>query len=146
MYRHILIAVDGSESSLTAAEHGLALAQALEASVSAITVTPTWSAIDLSELALGLTEEKYEERAKAYANKVLEKVLERAAAASVPCDVMQVMHAVPYKAIIEAADARACDLIVVGSHGRRGVERLLLGSEASKLVTLSKVSVLISRG
>jgi nucleotide-binding universal stress UspA family protein len=146
MYRHILIAIDGSDCSLIAAEQGLSLAHAVGATVTAITVTPTWKAVGLSELALGHTEEEYEASAKAYGDKCLERVQERAAGTGIACEVIQVMHAHPYEAIVDAADTRACDLIVVGSHGRRGVARLLLGSEASKVLARSKVSVLVCRG
>lgn len=99
-----------------------------------------------SQLALGFTEEQYEERASAYGDKCLEKVLQLAAAAGVACTPIQTVHARPYEAIIDAADKHACDLIVMGSHGRRGVTRLLLGSETSKIAAQSKTSVLVHRG
>lgn len=146
MYRHILIAIDGSECSLKAAESGLALARALGAAVTAITVTPTWKAVGLSELALGFSEERYEERARAYGDKCLEKVLHLAGTANVACTPVQTIRDRPYEAIIDAADKHACDLIVMGSHGRKGVTRLLLGSETSKVVAQSKTSVLVHRG
>jgi len=146
MYRHILIAVDGSDFSARAAEHGLALAAAVGAPVTVITVTPTWKAIGLSELALGYTEDQYAERAKAYGNRCLESVLATAADQNVPCNALQVIHDRPYEAIVEAADQTGCDLIVVGSHGRQGAARMLLGSETSRVLTLSKVPVLVYRG
>jgi nucleotide-binding universal stress UspA family protein len=145
MYRHILIAVDGSDYAARAAEHGLALAAAVGAPATVITVTPTWKAIGLSELALGYTEDKYAERAKAFGDKCLESVLAAAADLEVPCNTVQVIHDRPYEAIVDAAAQAGCDLIVVGSHGRQGAARMLLGSQASRVITLSKVPVLVYR-
>lgn len=145
MYRHILLTVDGSDCSLKAAAHGLDLAKQLGAKATAITVTPTWKSIGLSELALGHTEEQYEERARARGDKYLQQVVELASAKGINCETMQVMHARPFEAVVEAAETRGCDLIIVGSHGRRGVERLLLGSETAKILTHSNVPVLVHR-
>lgn len=146
MYRHILVAVDGSECSVLAAKRGLGLAKALGANVTIVTVTPTWRSLELSELALGHTEKEYEQKARTRGDKHLQNISELAREAGVKSEAVQVMHARPYKAILETAEQYGCDLIVVGSHGRRGIESLLLGSEASKVVTNSKVSVLVCRG
>lgn len=146
MYRHVLVAVDGSDCSVYAATKGLGLAKAIGAKVTIITVTPTWESIELSELALGRTAEEYNQKAQARGDVHLLRISELAREAGVECETMQVMHARPHRAILDAAEKYECDLIVVGSHGRRGVERLLLGSVASKVVTSSTVSVLVCRG
>lgn len=146
MYRHMLVAVDGSDCSVSAATQGFELAKAVGANVTIITVTPTWESIELSELAFGRAQEEYERKARARGDHRLQSISELASKAGLKCETMQVMHARPHRAILEAAEKCVCDLIVVGSHGRRGVERLLLGSEASKIVTCSPVSVLVCRG
>jgi nucleotide-binding universal stress UspA family protein len=146
MYRHILVAVDGSECSVFAATRGLELAKALGANVTIVTVTPTWKSLELSELALGHTEQEYEQKARARGDNHLQHISELAKKAGVKSEAVQVMHARPYQAILDTAEKYGCDLIVVGSHGRRGLEGLLLGSEASKVVMRSKVSVLVCRG
>ena len=145
MYRHVLIAIDGSEYSLRAAAHGLALAKSMSAKASVITVMPTWRAVGLSEVAVGHFEEEYQGRARAEGEQRLAKVAALAAEAGVPCESVQVTHEHPYQAIIYEAGTRGCDLIVVGSHGRRGVAGLLLGSEATKVLTHSNIPVLVYR-
>lgn len=146
MYQQMLVAVDGSDCSVSAATQGLGLAKAIGAHVTIVTVTPTWESIELSEIALSRTAEEYEQKARARGDVYLLRISELAREAGVECETMQVMHARPHRAILEAAEKYGCDLIVVGSHGRRGVERLLLGSVASKVVTSSTVSVLVCRG
>ena len=139
MYRHLLVAVDGSECSLGAARQGTQLARYLQAHVTFITVSSTWKAIGLSELAMGHLEEEYPRRAEDYANQCLKIVSDLAVEAGVQADSVHLFSARPHEAILTTAGKFNCDLIVVGSHGRHGFERLLLGSEASKLVSLSKV-------
>ena len=145
MYRHVLIAIDGSDCSFAAAKQGADLAKYLQARVTFITVSPTWAAIGLSELAMGHLEDEYPRRAEAYANECLERVGKLATETGLHFENVHVFGARPHAAILAKAEELTCDLIVVGSHGRHGVERFLLGSEASKLVSLSKVSVLVAR-
>jgi nucleotide-binding universal stress UspA family protein len=68
-----------------------------------------------------------------------------AKSAGVICETLHVEHARVYQAIIDAASARKCDLIVVASHGRRGVSAVVLGSETVKVLTHSKIPVLVYR-
>ena len=145
MYRNILIAIDGSACSLSAAEAGLEIAKALGATVTLLTVTPTWRSVGLSELAIGITEEQFTERTREYGDRCLAEVANLASAKGVACTTIQLPHARPSEAIIDAADEHACDLIVMGSHGRRGAERLLLGSEASRVLAHGKTAVLVHR-
>lgn len=146
MYQNILIAIDGSDCSLRAAEAGLEVASALGATVTILTVTPTWKSVGLSELAIGITEEQFTERTREYGEHCLAKVAELASAKGIACTTIQLPHARPSEAILNAAEEHACDLIVMGSHGRRGAERLFLGSEASKVVAHGKSAVLVHRG
>jgi nucleotide-binding universal stress UspA family protein len=81
----------------------------------------------------------------ALAEKYLHAAMETAAAAGVNCETMHVEHDQPYLAIIEAAAQRLCDLIVMASHGRRGISAILLGSETNKVLTHSTIPVLVVR-
>ncbi len=75
----------------------------------------------------------------------LRVVQDAATAAGVPCDVVWATHDHPYRAIIDTAGAKGCDLIVMASHGRKGVAAVVLGSETTKVLTHSKVPVLVCR-
>lgn len=145
MYKHMLIATDGSDFALRAARHGLQLAKANGTKVSVITVTPPWHAISLSEIALGHAEEQYDQRINRYAEDLLAKVGAAAKELGIACDIVHLSHERAYEAIIDTAKKRGCDLIVVGSHGRRGITGLVLGSETVKVLTHSKVPVLVYR-
>ena len=90
-------------------------------------------------------EDEYEENSRRASEFALEQVRMAADAAGVPCDAVREIHDQPYRAIIDAAHARGCDLIVMASHGRRGFSALLLGSETSKVLTHSTIPVLVYR-
>ena len=90
-------------------------------------------------------EDEYEEETLRIADQALEQVKIAAEAAGVPCDAVREVHDQPYRAIIDTAHAKGCDLIVMASHGRRGVSALLLGSETVKVLTHSTIPVLVYR-
>ena len=92
------------------------------------------------------TLETYRERMTTVAAQRLAKVKEAADAAGVSCEVVHVEHEHPYKAIIDVANTRTCDLIVMASHGRRGISAIVLGSETLKVLTHSTIPVLVYRG
>jgi nucleotide-binding universal stress UspA family protein len=79
------------------------------------------------------------------ATKTLGAIASTAKAAGVACETVQVEHEHPYQAIIDTAQSRGCDLIVMASHGRRGVSAIVLGSETVKMLTHSKILVLVHR-
>lgn len=148
MFKHILIATDGSELADKAVAQGLALAKALGAKATAVTVTEPWDALSMAALAESQIRNPvadYEERMAAVANRILWSVGEEAKKQGVPCATVYMKDRHPAEGILETAQAQACDLIVMASHGRRGLARLLLGSQANKVVTLSPVPVLICR-
>jgi nucleotide-binding universal stress UspA family protein len=144
MYKHILIATDGSELAGHAVAAGLALAKALSARATAVTATEPWSAMATGEPALVFPIEDYEKAAAKNAERVLSGVSDAAKAAGVECAVVHV-YDFPAEGIVEAARAKGCDLIVMASHGRRGLSKLILGSQAARVLTLSPVPVLICR-
>jgi len=145
MYRHILIPTDGSELSKLALEEGVALAKALDARVTVITVTTPFHVITGDPVMLADTPERYKEHMAAVAKQYLDKGRTIAAAAGVECDLVHVEHEHPYKAIIDTAQNRGCDAIQMASHGRRGISAVLLGSETLKVLTHSTIPVIVSR-
>lgn len=145
MYKHILIATDGSDLAGRAVEQGLALAKALKAKVTAVMVTEPWTSFAYGEAAVGFPIEEYEKAAAANATAALAKVFDAARACDVAFDTLHVPDQFPAEGILAAATERGCDLIVMASHGRRGVSRLLLGSQTSKVVVQSLIPVLVCR-
>jgi len=148
MYRRILVATDGSELANRAVAHGIALAKALNAPLSVVAVTEIWSPFEMAHDYDQRRKDpigSYEALAAAGAKRVLDKVGEMAKAQGVDCTPIHVADKRPADGIIEAANTAGADLIVMASHGRRGINRLLLGSQANEVVTTSKVPVLIVR-
>ena len=145
MYKHILIPTDGSDLSKQAVAYGISLAKAVNAAVTGITVTAPFHFYAVDSEMLTDSPELYKERMTTVATKHLAQVKE-AAEAGVKCDTVHVQHEHPYQAIINAAKARGCDLIVMASHGRRGISAIVLGSETVKVLTHSTIPVLVYRG
>ena len=148
MYKRILIATEGSEFGGKALTHGLALAKAINVPVVVVTVTEAWSALDLAHMArIGNRNpvEQYEGMVSAAGNHILTHAAEAAKSQGVNCETVHVRDSQPAEGIIETALQKGCDLIVMASHGRRGVNRLLLGSQANEVLTRSKVPALIVR-
>ena len=127
MYRHILIPTDGSELAWRGVAHGLALAKSVGAKVSAIYVV---------EPLLALTGD--------FAS-VLDRVENAAKEAGVSCETIQVENMQPHQAIIAAAEDKGCNIIVISWHGRGGLSTLLIGSVTNKVLTYSKIPVLVCR-
>src|SRR5262245_49689692 len=128
MFKHILIATDGSELAGKAVETGLALAGQLKAMVTVVTATEPWStAVGDAAPAFAFPVDDYEKAAAEGASRILAAAASAAAKQGVACDTVRVSD-FPAEAIIETAKKRVCDLIVMASHGRRGVARFLLGS------------------
>ncbi len=148
MYRHILIATDGSELASKGVEHGLALAKLLNAPVSIVTVTEDWSPFQMAhDNGQGSQDpvRDFETLARKAAKRVLDKVSESAAAAKVECECIHVPDKHPADGIIAAAEKTGADLIVMSSHGRRGIQRAFLGSETNEVAARSHVPVLVVR-
>ena len=143
--QHILIATDGSDLAQRAVEQGLALAKALGSTVTAVTVTEPWTAAVSGEWAVAFPVEEYERAAAANAEKVLDAVQEAAVRLGVTCDAVHVKDQYAAEAIVEEAKARNCDLIVMASHGRRGIAKFVLGSQATRVLAHSTVPLLICR-
>lgn len=148
MYNRILIATDGTELANKAVSHGVALAKLAKAPISVVTVTDVWSAFDMAhDYDRGKKDPigSYEALAAAAAKRVLDKVREAAQSHGVDCTLIHVADKHPAEGIVATAKEVGADLIVLASHGRRSISRLLLGSQANEVVTHSEVPVLIVR-
>jgi nucleotide-binding universal stress UspA family protein len=141
MYKHILIATDGSDLAASAVKQGLSLAKSLNARITAVTVSEPFHWFD-ANMVEG-AERAYVEGAKRAAASALGIVADAARALGVSCETIHVEDQFPYKGIIDTAKAKGCDLIVMASHGRRGIAAVVLGSQTVKVLTHSTIPVLV---
>jgi nucleotide-binding universal stress UspA family protein len=161
MYANILLSTDGSDVARKGVKHGIALAKALNAKVTIITVTealpvgsgyaPGWSPSPV-ELGGGIPAEwipsqeavdSFNASRKAFAGGVLDEARAMAEQIGISAEFLHIPNAHPATAIIETAKSRGCDLIVMGSHGRRGLKKLFLGSQTSEVLVDGSVPVLV---
>jgi nucleotide-binding universal stress UspA family protein len=145
MYKNILIPTDGSELSDKAIRHGIALAKALGAKITAMTVTQPFHWFSIDHKMVTDMPVEYEKHARQRAEKILDAISKAACAANVECNAVHIEQEHPHDAIIKTAGSQGCDLIVMASHGRGGVSALVLGSETVKVLTHSKIPVLVYR-
>lgn len=147
MFRHILIPTDGSELSSRAVQAGVQFARSLNASVSGFYVeadlpAPVYGEYGVMHL---LTPEQFRAREAEQARNSLAVIEKAAKDAGVACETESVISDNPWQAITEAVKRKGCDLIFMASHGRRGIDALLLGSETNKVLTYSSAPVLVVR-
>ncbi len=147
MFKHILVPTDGSALSSDTVRRAVGFAKEAGARVTFLFAKPDYPVAFYGEGALidPTTPEKFAEIAEKQAQDILAASVRTAAEAGVPCETVSVTNDVPYEAIIDAAADRGCDLIFMASHGRRGFSGLLLGSETQKVLTHSKIPVLVYR-
>jgi nucleotide-binding universal stress UspA family protein len=144
MFKRILVPTDGSELSSKAIAAAIDLAKTLGASVIGMTTLEPYSYSNLSEYRPE-TLDDYEARMDQMGAERLGKIADGAARAGVPVETVALKSFSPYEAIIDTAKARNCDLIVMASHGRRGLNAVLLGSETQKVLTHSAIPVMVYR-
>ena len=145
MYKHILIPTDGSDLSKKAIKQGVAFAKSLRAKVTAVTVTPTFHTFAAEPLMVLDTMRDFGKDSAARAKKLLDVARSAAKAAAIRFDGVHAVNDQPYAAIISTARRKGCDLIYMASHGRKGISALILGSETTKVLTHSKIPVLVCR-
>jgi nucleotide-binding universal stress UspA family protein len=146
MFKNILIPTDGSDLSRHAVRTAVGLARLHQARITGIHVIPDYHLLIAYEGAFDpVTEERIEEEAKVRADSYLSFVRESAAEAGVSCDTACETSDHPYDAILKTAESHGCDLIVMTSHGRKGLAAVLLGSETRKVLTHAKIPVLVVR-
>jgi nucleotide-binding universal stress UspA family protein len=144
MYKCILLPTDGSEITEKAVKTAIELASLAKAELMVIGVKEPFPYSAISEMQPVPPQEFYDAQERMAAAHV-QTVLAAAKAAGVPCHGHTVEALHPWEAIIEHSESKGCDLIVMASHGRRGVAALLLGSETQKVLTHSKLPVLVVR-
>jgi nucleotide-binding universal stress UspA family protein len=147
MYRKILIPTDGSPISRKAVKQGIAFAKEVGAKVVGFFSPEDYRVMMYSEFVppAVVTEEEFDAQTRKVAEKQLSFVESTAKAADVPYEGYYVTSITPWQAIIEAASKKKCDLIFMGSHGRSGLAGVVLGSQTIKVLTHSKIPVLVTR-
>ncbi len=147
MFRHILVPTDGSRLSAKAAKQAVKLAKTLGARITGFHAVPDFGSTYYGDgyILRVPPAEAQAELAQKQARRCLSTIEVEAEVEKVPCDVFYTVGDNPYQAIIDAAKNRKCDLIVMASHGRRGLSALVLGSETQKVLVHSKVPVLVCR-
>jgi nucleotide-binding universal stress UspA family protein len=145
MFKRILVPVDGSSAALRAVDKAVALAQAFGARVDLVHVIDVYPFVGIgAEHAFGQTE--YMAAASASANQALARAEAAVALAGLPCERRIIEGHVIHEGILEAAESLGSDLIVMGSHGRHGLEKLLLGSATQRVLSHTSLPVLVVRG
>ena len=148
MYKHILLPTDGSKLSAKAVKQGIQLAASIGARVTAIHVAPEYQMTMDEGFVLptaAIIRKRFEEETAKRSQKLVDEITAKAKAAGVACDGVSVVSGVPYEAIIKQAKKSKCDLIMMASHGRKGLASILLGSETAKVLTHSTIPVLVVR-
>jgi nucleotide-binding universal stress UspA family protein len=147
MFKHILMPTDGTEHSEQAIKRGIELAKLCNAKVTGIHVVPDYHMMLAYEGGFDTgTEEKIQEEAQQNAARFLEFVKTSTAAANVSCDTVVATNAHPYDAIVNTANERGCDLIVMTARYRKGLAKLIMGDEATRVLHRASIPVLVFRG
>ncbi|MDR6755390.1 nucleotide-binding universal stress UspA family protein [Mycoplana sp. BE70] len=148
MYKHILIATDGSDLARKGLEHGLSLAKALKAKVTVLTVSEPLRPEMASAALLGGMEDpvtRYDRQIDAIMKERFAFIEGRASEHGVTVELTHEIDTSPAEAIVRFAKLKGCDLIVMSSHGRRGVQKILLGSQTSEVLVDTTIPVLVIR-
>jgi nucleotide-binding universal stress UspA family protein len=150
MYANILLSTDGSDVARKGVKDGITLAKALNAKVTVITVTEALPGYHGSGDASGWIPSQeevagFDAACKERAGKVLDEARVMAKQIGISAEFLHVPNSHPATAIIDTAKSRGCDLIVMGSHGRRGLRKLFLGSQTSEVLADGSVPVLVVR-
>src|SRR5262245_12013605 len=148
MYANILLSTDGSDLARKGVKHGIALAKASNAKVTVITVTeplPVHYGNASGWIPSPADIDRFDAASKEHAGKVLDEARAMAEQIGISAELLHVPKAHPATAIIETAKSRGCDLIVMASHGRRGLRQLFLGSQTLEVLADGSVPVLVLR-
>lgn len=145
LFQHMLLPIDGSDLSLQAFKVGLDMAKAFQAKVLVLHVVPPFNGVAFITEILAAAELNFSRHAVQRASRYLDKAKALAKEADVPCECHYAFGVHPHEAILEAASEHHCDLIVMATHGWRGLNRLVLGSETQQVLTHCNVPVLVCR-
>jgi nucleotide-binding universal stress UspA family protein len=145
MFKHLLVPTDGSPLSEAAVRMAVALAKENGARITGLYMVRPFHMTVYSAEMVGVEQNEIQAVDRARAQQHLESLRNIAAQAGVECDTEAPTGTHPYEAILDAAKARHCDLIVMASHGHGGIRGLLLGSETQKVLTHSHLPILVVR-
>lgn len=148
MFKHIVVPTDGTELSRNAARVGASVAKALGAKLTALHVIPPYSLPVSDGMYMydqAFSPQEYKKSTEDYARKVLDEAAFEAKKAGVACETAFVTAGAPWDGIVKEAARRGADLIVMASHGRHGIAAVMLGSETQKVLTHSKIPVMVTR-
>ncbi len=145
MFKHILFPTDGAATSKHIVKACVAFAKDAGAEITALHVMPKYAPFGHQTDVLPDAKETFHRECIDAANEYLDQILIEAKEAGVPCHATHLTSDYPYDVIIRTAEERHCDLIVMASHGRKGVKGMILGSETQKVLTHSKLPVLVYR-
>jgi nucleotide-binding universal stress UspA family protein len=145
MFKHILLPTDGSKLSEGAIFRGIELARQVGASVTGLYVAPDFHILAYRLASIEDNKAEFAIDRAETATRYLDFISRIAAEARVPCDTVTEVSDHPYQVICRVVEKAGCDLIVMASHGRRGVVGLLLGSETQRVLTHTRVPVMVWR-
>ena len=149
MYSRILITTDGSELSGKGLDQGIALAKALGSELTIFNVSEAWTPIGVDATGFAVTEyamiDEFEKAAEKASKEILAAAAAKAAAAGITAKTVYVARKYPADAIVDYIAENEIELVVMASHGRRGIGRVLLGSQTAEVATRSTVPVLVIR-
>lgn len=147
MFKHILVPTDGSKLSVNAVKRAVKLAKSLGARITGFYAAPDFSSTYYGDgyILRAPAAETQAKLSQEHARRCLAAIEVEAEVEKVACEVFYTVSDNPYEAIIAAAKKKKCDLIVMASHGRRGLSALVLGSETQKVLIHSKIPVLVCR-
>lgn len=146
MFSHVLLPTDGSEFANAALKRGAEFAKSMNAKISVVYVTPPWDVGAPAEVIMSFPAEEVKRNMEKAANETLDAAKAIVAeVTNIQCDGIHVAQSHPAEGVLTAAEQSGCDIIVLGSHGRRGISKLLLGSTAQEILTRAHLPVLVLR-
>lgn len=145
MFKHILIPTDGTPLSDQAIAKGTAFAKEIGARATVLTVLIPFPLV-MANPGFAPIPDSVRQQYEASTREMLQRTKDSLKAKGLDCDVLQIQHESIHQGIIDTAKSENCDLIVMASHGRRGLSAVVLGSETLKVLTHSTIPVLVYRG
>lgn len=145
MFKHLLIPTDGSELSNIAVIQGVRFAKEIGAKITGLTVTPPYHYVAIEGMQLADTRERYDRDIEQVAHHHLATLKQSAEQSGVPCELVHASSDHPYEEIVKTAEHQDCDVIFLASHGRRGMRAVIMGSETTKVLTHTKIPVVVYR-
>jgi nucleotide-binding universal stress UspA family protein len=143
MFKNILVPTDGSEHASRAIEGALELAAQVQGKVVVLSVAQPYPYSPLADGTIVRHANEFEDRSLSLAQQHVAKVKELAQQRRIPCETIVVQSFTPASEIVKAAQQRACDVIFMAAHGRRGLRHLFLGSETQKVLAHSSIPVTV---